>query len=113
MRGLPAPAGMASCSPSAALTATQSGSDSILRVPAGCRELRDLQAAVAEEAHVPGSRLYAAAQAQAAGLQGELARASAQVADLLRAREAAFARESALQLQVCFTCLCRGHGVML
>ena len=50
---------------------------------------------------MPGSRLYAAAQAQAVGLQGELARASAQVADLLCAREAAFARESALQLQVC------------
>ena len=46
-----------------------------------------------------GSQLYAAAQAQAAALQGELGRAHAQVADLQRARELAYARENALQLQ--------------
>ena len=62
---------------------------------------------------MPASRLYAAAQAQAAGLQGELARAHAQVAELLRAREAAYAREGALQLQVSSTRLCRGHGASL
>lgn len=69
------------------------------RVACCGRELRELQVAVAAEAHVAGSRLYAAALAQVAALQGELARAHAQVADLQRARELAFARENALQLQ--------------
>jgi len=48
---------------------------------------------------VPGSQLYRVAQAQAAALQGELARAHAQAADLQRAHAAAAAREGALQLQ--------------
>ncbi len=48
---------------------------------------------------MPGSQLYRAAQAQAAALQGELARAHAQAADLQRAHAAAAAREGALQLQ--------------
>ncbi|KAK9831868.1 hypothetical protein WJX81_003988 [Elliptochloris bilobata] len=63
------------------------------------RELRDLQASVATEANVAGSRLYAAAQAQVAGLQAELARAHAQAAEQARIQEAVYAREGALRLQ--------------